>query len=177
VGGDVVKEEAIEPRVTLVFFTSAPRSDNHWNEIPVLGVLTLLGMAGVQTVTDLMRTEVMRQGNVVLVTPEPELMRTSWLRRHARETETAEAEATVPIQTRVLWAVGWELMTAGLTLAVLGVDDRPRFLETLPEKRLVLRIFLRDGAMLEILSNKDLTDSNRDVGNVGTKRELCTSRS
>jgi hypothetical protein len=114
-GGDVLKEEAMEPRETLVLFSSAPRSDNHWNEIPVLGTLTLLGMAGVQTFTDLIRTEVMRQGNVVLVTPDAELMRTSWLRRHARETETAEVEFTVPIQTRVLWKVGWELMTAGLT--------------------------------------------------------------
>jgi len=91
---------------------------------------------------------------VVLVT-EPELIRTSWLKMHARETETEEAEETVPIQTRVLWAVGWELITAGLTLGVLGVDDRPRFLETLPEKRLVLRIFLRDGAMLKVLTNED----------------------
>jgi len=65
-------------------------------------------------------------------------------------------------------------MTAGLTL---GVDDRPRFLEALPEKRLVLRIFLRDGAMLEILSNEEVTDSNRDVGNVGAKRKLSASRS
>jgi len=114
-GGEVLKEEAIEPRVTLVFFSSAPRSDSHWKEIPELGALTLLGMAGVQILTDLTRTEVIRQGKVVLVTPVAELIRTSWLRRQARETETDVAEVMVPIQTRVLWEVGWELTTAGLT--------------------------------------------------------------
>jgi len=77
-----------------------------------------LRTAGVHTLTDLMRRDVIKQGNVVLATLVPEEIKTSELSKHARVMETLVVERA-PIQVRERWKVGCELIGAGLSAGPL----------------------------------------------------------